>query len=144
MLVKVDLEGLEPGPHGFHVHEVGDCSADDGSSAGGHFNPYDTPHGALDAGEHHVGDMGNVEADDDGRVATELTFGVGGRPNEGGLERHDRREAGETVDQADLLHQNDRSQPAPQRRGHDQARCGGLHQHRLAERVQQRDESQIR
>jgi superoxide dismutase, Cu-Zn family len=54
MLVKVDLEGLEPGRHGFHVHEVGDCSADDASSAGDHFNPSDTPHGSPDAGDHHV------------------------------------------------------------------------------------------
>lgn len=74
MQVAVELEGLEPGPHGIHVHEVGDCSADDASSAGDHFNPYETPHGSPEAGEHHVGDMGNIEADDDGKVSTELTF----------------------------------------------------------------------
>ncbi|QIB67670.1 superoxide dismutase family protein [Kineobactrum salinum] len=74
MQVTVELEGLEPGPHGLHVHEVGDCSADDASSAGGHFNPYDTPHGSPDAAEHHVGDMGNIEADEDGRVSSELAF----------------------------------------------------------------------
>ncbi len=64
--VRVELEGLEPGPHGLHIHEVGDCSADDASSAGDHFNPYDAPHGAPEAAEHHVGDMGNIEADEDG------------------------------------------------------------------------------
>ena len=37
--VTADIEGLKPGKHGFHIHEVGDCSAPDGSSAGGHFNP---------------------------------------------------------------------------------------------------------
>lgn len=74
MHVAVELEGLEPGLHGFHVHEVGDCSADDASSAGGHFNPNDTLHGSPDAAEHHAGDMGNIVADDNGRVVAELTF----------------------------------------------------------------------
>src|ERR1044072_4845727 len=38
--VVADVTGLTPGTHGFHIHEKGDCSAADGSSAGGHFNPY--------------------------------------------------------------------------------------------------------
>lgn len=74
MRVTVELTGLEPGLHGFHVHEVGDCSADDASSAGGHFEPYNAPHGSPDATEHHVGDMGNIEADQNGRVSSELSF----------------------------------------------------------------------
>lgn len=74
MRVTVELKGLAPGLHGFHVHEVGDCSADDASSAGGHFKPYDARHGTPDASEHHVGDMGNIEANDDGQVSSELSF----------------------------------------------------------------------
>lgn len=74
MQVTVQLKGLEPGLHGFHIHEVGDCSADDASSAGGHFKPYDARHGSPGASEHHVGDMGNIEANDDGRVSSELSF----------------------------------------------------------------------
>lgn len=74
MRVTVELTGLEPGLHGFHIHEVGDCSADDASSAGGHFNPNDTPHGSPDSDEYHVGDMGNIEADENGQVSTELSF----------------------------------------------------------------------
>lgn len=74
MRVTIELQGLEPGPHGLHIHEVGDCSAADASSAGGHFKPYDAPHGSPGAAEHHVGDMGNIEADDDGRVSSELSF----------------------------------------------------------------------
>lgn len=74
MRVSVELSGLEPGLHGFHIHEVGDCSADDASSAGGHFNPNDASHGSPDGTEQHVGDMGNIEADEDGRVSTELSF----------------------------------------------------------------------
>jgi Cu-Zn family superoxide dismutase len=51
------------------VHQFGDCSAPDATSAGGHFNPSDHPHGAPDADERHAGDMGNIEANDQG-VAT--------------------------------------------------------------------------
>jgi Cu-Zn family superoxide dismutase len=64
--VQVEITGLTPGKHGFHVHEFGDCSAVDASSAGAHFNPTNQPHGAPDAEARHVGDMGNVEADASG------------------------------------------------------------------------------
>lgn len=39
MKVFAEVSGLTPGLHGFHIHEKGDCSAPDGTSAGGHFNP---------------------------------------------------------------------------------------------------------
>jgi len=61
--VQADITGLTPGKHGFHVHEFGDCSAADASSAGGHFNPTHQPHAGPDAAARHVGDMGNIEAD---------------------------------------------------------------------------------
>ena len=64
--VNAELTGLTPGNHGFHVHEFGDCSAGDASSAGAHFNPTNKPHAGPDATERHVGDMGNVEADASG------------------------------------------------------------------------------
>jgi Cu-Zn family superoxide dismutase len=60
--VVADLVGLSPGPHGFHVHETGDCSAPDASSAGGHFNPTGEPHAAPDAARRHAGDLGNLVA----------------------------------------------------------------------------------
>ncbi|MEN1929931.1 superoxide dismutase family protein [Luteimonas sp. MJ250] len=69
------VNGLSPNTeHGFHVHETGDCSAPDGTSAGGHFNPTDSAHGRVSAGEHHVGDTDNIRADDTGvaRVDTRL------------------------------------------------------------------------
>jgi Cu-Zn family superoxide dismutase len=72
--VEVKLSGLSPGEHGFHIHVKGDCSAADGSSAGGHFNPTDAEHGAPDADARHVGDLGNIKADDDGTVDTTLTL----------------------------------------------------------------------
>jgi superoxide dismutase, Cu-Zn family len=64
--VHAELTGLTPGKHGFHVHEFGDCSAADASSAGAHFNPTNQPHAAPDATARHVGDMGNIEADTSG------------------------------------------------------------------------------
>jgi Cu-Zn family superoxide dismutase len=72
--VTANIEGLTPGPHGFHIHEKGDCSSDDGSSAGGHFNPTGAPHGAPTSGQHHLGDFGNIEANKDGVARFERVF----------------------------------------------------------------------
>jgi Cu-Zn family superoxide dismutase len=69
--VTADIEGLKPGIHGFHIHEVGDCSAPDGSSAGPHFNPMNKHHGAPTDTMRHVGDLGNLEADKDGKAHLE-------------------------------------------------------------------------
>ena len=67
--VKARITGLAPGTHGFHIHEFGDCSAADFTSAGGHFNPMTQPHAGPDAAARHVGDLGNITAGADG-VAT--------------------------------------------------------------------------
>lgn len=62
-----DVGGLTANSaHGFHVHETGDCSAADASSAGGHFNPTASPHGRMDHGAHHAGDIDNIVAGADG------------------------------------------------------------------------------
>jgi len=63
-----EVRGLPAGStHGFHVHETGDCSAPDATSAGGHFNPMGAPHGDSQAAvPHHAGDMPNLVAGDDG------------------------------------------------------------------------------
>jgi Cu-Zn family superoxide dismutase len=64
--IVAEIKGLSPGKHGFHVHEKGDCSKPDGSSAGGHFNPTKSLHGGPDDAVRHVGDLGNIEADGTG------------------------------------------------------------------------------
>ena len=65
--------GLPPNStHGFHVHEKGDCSAADASSAGPHFNPFGTAHGKAEAGAHHAGDMDNVVANNEGVVKLDI------------------------------------------------------------------------
>lgn len=62
-----EITGLKPGSeHGFHVHENGDCSAPDATSAGGHFNPTGEPHGSMDSAAHHAGDMPNLRANAEG------------------------------------------------------------------------------
>ena len=69
--VYAHLEGLAPGKHGFHVHEFGDCSAPDLTSAGGHFNPTQVAHGAPTDHTRHSGDLGNIVADEKGMAVLE-------------------------------------------------------------------------
>ncbi|TJZ75504.1 superoxide dismutase family protein [Chitiniphilus eburneus] len=66
--VAGEITGLSPGAHGFHVHVRGNCSAPDASSAGDHYNPDAHPHGDPDPSRHHAGDLGNIEADAQGRA----------------------------------------------------------------------------
>ena len=66
--VDAQVSGLTPGEHGFHIHEVGDCSAPDASSAKGHFNPNAKAHGHHASDEHHGGDMPNLIANAQGEA----------------------------------------------------------------------------
>jgi superoxide dismutase, Cu-Zn family len=67
--IVAELTGLQPGQHGFHVHEFGDCSMADGKCAGGHFNPTGMPHAGPDDAKRHVGDLGNIKADSTGNAS---------------------------------------------------------------------------
>jgi Cu-Zn family superoxide dismutase len=60
--VVVELKSIPPGKHGFHIHEFGDLRSEDGTAAGGHYNPTAMPHSMPMSGERHMGDMGNIEA----------------------------------------------------------------------------------
>jgi superoxide dismutase, Cu-Zn family len=74
ILVHAEVRGLKPGKHGFHIHEFGDCSAPDASSAGGHFDPAMTKHHAAPTDPvRHGGDMGNITADAQGVATIEYT-----------------------------------------------------------------------
>ncbi|KYG73976.1 superoxide dismutase [Roseivirga spongicola] len=64
--VTVALRGIAPGEHAVHLHETGDCSAPDGKSAGGHWNPLGVEHGhRLEDEEFHKGDIGNITIGED-------------------------------------------------------------------------------
>ncbi|XP_007563647.1 copper chaperone for superoxide dismutase isoform X1 [Poecilia formosa] len=67
-LIDGTIDGLEPGPHGLHVHTLGDLTQDC-LSCGEHFNPFGKQHGGPGDSERHVGDLGNVVAGPDGRAS---------------------------------------------------------------------------
>jgi len=69
--VEVNLTGLTPGKHGFHIHEKPKCS-NNGKDAGGHFNPLSQSHGDRTAKVRHVGDLGNITADKNGVAKMEF------------------------------------------------------------------------
>jgi superoxide dismutase, Cu-Zn family len=69
------IKGLTPATtHGFHVHEKGDCSAPDASSAGGHYNPAGHPHGDPAGTQRHLGDMPNAVADAEGAATVDMVL----------------------------------------------------------------------
>ena len=70
--VVVHIENAPPGTHGLHVHEKGDCSAADASSAGGHFNPGGNPHAGPTDMHRHAGDLGNITIEANGTGHLEL------------------------------------------------------------------------
>lgn len=73
VFMTATMSGLTPGEHAIHLHETADCSAADGSSAGGHWNPTFKPHGKWGAEEgYHKGDIGNFMADENGNATVEF------------------------------------------------------------------------
>src|SRR4030095_14168005 len=61
VMLKIEIEGAEPGTHAVHLHETGDCTAPDGASAGGHWNPTHEDHGKWGNSPFHHSDIGNIE-----------------------------------------------------------------------------------
>lgn len=79
--MKAALAGLTEGNHAIHIHAIGDCSAPDGKSAGGHWNPTEQNHGKWMQEPFHTGDIGNlvVGADGTGTIERETElWSVGG------------------------------------------------------------------
>ncbi|MCW8129861.1 MAG: superoxide dismutase family protein [Planctomycetota bacterium] len=69
-----DVEGLTPdGKHAIHIHEFGDVTSKDGTSTGGHYNPEGHDHALPEKAERHAGDLGNLQADKDGKAHLEIT-----------------------------------------------------------------------
>ena len=76
------LAGLSEGNHAIHIHAIGDCSAPDGKSAGGHWNPTNENHGKWMEAPFHIGDIGNlvVGADGTGTIERETNlWSIGGK-----------------------------------------------------------------
>ena len=68
------ISGLDPNStHAMHIHDFGDQSSDDGSSAGSHYNPEQHPHADVTAAVRHAGDLGNIKADGSGKANVDLT-----------------------------------------------------------------------
>lgn len=72
--MTANINGLKPGTHAIHIHETADCSAADGKSAGGHWNPTNQAHGKWGSADgYHKGDIGNLTADADGNATLTMT-----------------------------------------------------------------------
>ena len=85
--IKISISGISPGKHGLHIHEYGDLT-EGCSSLCSHFNPTKSVHGGRNSEERHLGDLGNVTADENGNVETTIydkmlritgDFGIVGR-----------------------------------------------------------------
>jgi Cu-Zn family superoxide dismutase len=71
--VTLEVHGLSPGTHAFHVHAAGKCDPPDFTSAGPHFNPTGKKHGAKNPEGHHLGDLPNLVVGADGKGAAKAT-----------------------------------------------------------------------
>ena len=73
--VYAEISGLTPGQqHAMHIHEFGDGSSTDGTKAGGHYNPEEKPHGLPGTDTRHAGDLGNLQADAEGKSVYRAEF----------------------------------------------------------------------
>ena len=73
VLVAVRVQGLEPGEHGIHLHETGECSPPAFEAAGGHINPAGAQHGLENPQGPHAGDLPGLSVAADGTASYEAT-----------------------------------------------------------------------
>ncbi|GIP32495.1 superoxide dismutase family protein [Paenibacillus sp. J2TS4] len=69
--LQLQVSGLTPGKHGFHIHEKAFVPFDF-KTAGGHFNPEGKKHGRSNPEGQHLGDMPNLEVKQDGTAEADL------------------------------------------------------------------------
>lgn len=73
-LLRLELQGLPPGPKAIHIHSVGDCT-DPGEgfmASGGHLNPDGRAHGLLNPDGPDAGDLTNFYVHENGYAWAEL------------------------------------------------------------------------
>lgn len=75
--IEMQVNGLTPGLHGTHLHQVGRCDGPDFKSASGHWNPTGRKHGHHNADGWHAGDLGNIGASDGGPTKFSFTLPPG-------------------------------------------------------------------
>ncbi|WP_235886132.1 superoxide dismutase family protein [Paenibacillus cymbidii] len=83
--IRLQVSGLTPGIHGFHIHAKGKCDIPDFKTAGDHFNPQMKKHGFHNPQGPHAGDLPNINVGSDGKATAEaidkrVTL-VRGKPN---------------------------------------------------------------
>lgn len=71
--MEAKIANAGEGKHAIHIHQKGDCSAKDGKSAGGHWNPTNVDHGKWGEKPYHRGDIGNIEVDTSGKGSISRT-----------------------------------------------------------------------
>lgn len=71
-IIKIKINGLTVGKHGLHIHQSGD-TRNGCESMGPHYNPFNKMHGGLNTKIRHIGDLGNIVANSNGKVDTTIT-----------------------------------------------------------------------
>ena len=72
ILIDINLQGFKKNSiHGMHIHEAGDLT-EQCMGACAHFNPTHQNHGGINSKIRHVGDLGNIKADENGNITMKI------------------------------------------------------------------------